>query len=371
VIKSSTKFFLVFICISSLTSFSARADNIQIQQIGPSLENPWGMDFINDSELLVTEKKGRIYRINISDGSSSEIHNVPKVSSTLQGGLLDIIYNDGVVYYCYSKDTSKGTVLAIDSANLVNDKLIKRLTIFESNKPSWSGYHFGCRLEITNGKLFASLGERGNRSNSQDASSHAGSIISLNFDGSIPKDNPKLAGWAPENYSIGHRNPQGMKLNPETQEIWSHEHGPKGGDEINIIVAGDNYGWPLVSHGFEYGTDDKVSEHDSLPGFNDPEWVWIPSIAPSGMDFYPMNSDEKVMFTDLQGSLLVGSLKFRRLYSISINKDGLPESESIVIDGTLGRIRDVVVAKDGSILILNDESSLSKPEGGLYRLFRL
>jgi glucose/arabinose dehydrogenase len=162
-----------------------------------------------------------------------------------------------------------------------------------------------------------------------------------------------------------------MKLNPETQEIWSHEHGPKGGDEINIIVAGDNYGWPLVSHGFEYGTDDKVSEHDSLPGFNDPEWVWIPSIAPSGMDFYPMSSDEKVMFTNLQGSLLVGSLKFRRLYSISINKDGLPESESIVIDGTLGRIRDVVVAKDGSILVLNDESSLSKPEGGLYRLFKL
>ena len=363
-------FFLVFICIFSLTSLSVRADNIQIEQIGSTLKNPWGMDFINDSELLVTEKKGRIFRVNISDGSSIEIQNVPIVASTMQGGLLDIIYNEGDVFYCYSKDTSKGTVLAIDSANIVDDKLDKRITIFESNNPSWSSYHFGCRLEISSGKLFASLGERGNRSNSQDASSHAGSIISLNFDGSIPKDNPQLAGWAPENYSIGHRNPQGMKLNPETQEIWSHEHGPKGGDEINIIVAGDNYGWPLVSHGYEYGTDDKVSEHASLPGFNDPEWVWIPSIAPSGMDFYPMNSGEKVMFPNLQGSLLVGSLKFRRLYSISINKDGLPESESILIDGTLGRIRDVAIAKDGSILILNDESSLSKPVGGLYRIFR-
>ena len=115
----------------------------------------------------------------------------------------------------------------------------------------------------------------------------------------------------------------------------------------------------------------KVSEHDSLPGFNDPEWVWIPSIAPSGMDFYPVDSNEKTMFPDLQGNLLVGSLKFRRLYSISINKDGLPESESILIDGTLGRIRDVAIAKDGSILILNDESSLSKPVGGLYRIFRI
>ena len=363
-------FFLVFICIFSLTSLSVRADNIQIEQIGPTLKNPWGMDFINDSELLVTEKKGRIFRVNISDGSSIQIQNAPIVASTVQGGLLDIIYNEGDVFYCYSKDTSKGTVLAIDSANIVDDKLDKRLTIFESNNPSWSSYHFGCRLEISNGKLFATLGERGNRFNSQDASTHAGSIIRINFDGSVPNDNPKLEGWAPENFSIGHRNPQGMKLNPETQEIWAHEHGPKGGDEINIIVAGDNYGWPVVSHGFEYGTEDKVSEHESLPGFNDPEWVWIPSIAPSGMDFYAVGSDEKMMFPGLQGSLLVGSLKFRRLYSISINEDGLPESESILIDGALGRIRDVAVAQDGSILILNDESSLSKPEGGLYRIFK-
>ena len=248
-------FFLVFICIFSLTSLSVRADNIQIEQIGPTLKNPWGMDFINDSELLVTEKKGRIFRVNISDGSSIQIQNAPIVASTVQGGLLDIIYNEGDVFYCYSKDTSKGTVLAIDSANIVDNKLDKRLTIFESNNPSWSSYHFGCRLEISNGKLFATLGERGNRFNSQDASTHAGSIIRINFDGSVPNDNPKLEGWAPENFSIGHRNPQGMKLNPETQEIWAHEHGPKGGDEINIVVAGDNYGWPVVSHGFEYGTE--------------------------------------------------------------------------------------------------------------------
>ena len=363
-------FFLVFIFIFSLTSLSVRADNIQIEQIGPTLKNPWGMDFINDSELLITEKKGRIFRVNISDGSSTEIHNVPVVASTMQGGLLDIIYNKGDIFYCYSKDTSKGTVLAIDSANIVDEKLEKKLTIFESNNPTWSSYHFGCRLEISNGKLFATLGERGNRFNSQDASTHAGSIIRINFDGSVPNDNPKLAGWAPENFSIGHRNPQGLKLNPETQEIWSHEHGPKGGDEINIIVSGNNYGWPVVSHGFEYGTDDKVSEFSSLPDFIDPEWVWIPSIAPSGMDFYPVASDKKMIFPDLQGRLLVGSLKFRRLYSITINEDGLPQSESILINGTLGRIRDVAVAKDGSILILNDESSLSKPEGGLYRIYR-
>ena len=360
----------IFIFIFIFISFTAKADNIKIEHIGPTLKNPWGMDFINDRELLVTEKRGRIFHINISDGSSFEIHNVPKVASTMQGGLLDIIHNDGTVFYCYSKDTSEGTVLAIDRAVIVDDKLEKQKTIFESNNPSWSSYHFGCRLEIIDSKLFATLGERGNRFNSQNPSIHAGSIIRINFDGSIPIDNPKIEGWAPENFSIGHRNPQGMKLNPETQEIWSHEHGPKGGDEINIIIAGDNYGWPLVSHGFEYGTNDKVSEYDSLLGFNDPEWVWLPSIAPSGMDFYPLEGNNGLMFSKLKGNLLVGSLKFKRLYSISINEKGLPESESILIDGTLGRIRDVAVAKDGSILILNDESSLSKPEGGLYRIFK-
>ena len=261
-------------------------------------------------------------------------------------------------------------MLAIDRALIVDDQLEKRNTIFESNNPSWSSYHFGCRLEITDSNLYASLGERGNRFNSQDASSHAGSIIRINLDGSIPADNPRLQGWAQENFSIGHRNPQGLKVNPETKEIWSHEHGPKGGDEINIISAGENYGWPVVSHGFEYGTNDKVSEYDSLQGFNDPEWIWVPSIAPSGMDFYPLKGDGSGMFAELKGNLLVGSLKFKRLYSIEINESGLPASESILIDSTLGRIRDVAVAKDGSILILNDESSLSRPQGGLYRLFR-
>ena len=366
----SGKFLIIFICIVSLTSLSARSEQIQIEKIGPTLKNPWGMDFINDQELLITEKRGRIYHVNVLTESSYEILNVPKVAATMQGGLLDIIYHDGVVFYCYSKDTSNGVVLAIDRAVIIEDKLEKRKTIFESNNPSWSSYHFGCRLEITDSNLYASLGERGNRMNAQDASTHAGSIIRINLDGSIPADNPKLQGWAPENFSIGHRNPQGMKQNPETKEIWSHEHGPRGGDEINIISPGENYGWPIVSHGFEYGTDDKVSEFTSLPGFNDPEWFWVPSIAPSGMDFYPLSGDSAKMFSELRGNLLVGSLKFKRLYSVSINESGLPASESILIDSTLGRIRDVAIAKDGSILILNDESSLSRPQGGLYRIFR-
>ena len=187
-------------------------------------------------------------------------------------------------------------------------------TIFESNTSGWTDVHFGCRLEINNRKLHATLGDRGNRYNAQDAEKHGGSVIRLNLDGSIPKDNPKLEGWAPEIYSIGHRNPQGIIINPITGEIWTHEHGPQGGDEINIIIPGDNYGWPLVSHGYEYGTENRVSKYNSLDGFNDPEWVWLPSIAPSGMAFYPSKDMTKKMFPELNKTLLVGSLKFRRLY---------------------------------------------------------
>ena len=298
-------------------------------------------------------------------------HDIP-IDGREQGGLLDIVSENNIVWVTCSIQKGRKYTTAVYRAELQNNKLINEKLIYEALPYIDNGKHFGSRIEILDDYLYVSVGERGKGMIAQDFTNSIGSIIRIHKNGEYPKDNPFIKGnnWLPELFQIGVRNPQGMTLDPQTKTIYISNHGPKGGDEINIIVAGGNYGWPLVSHGFEYGTDDKVSEHDSLPGFNDPEWVWIPSIAPSGMDFYPMNSGEKVMFPNLQGSLLVGSLKFRRLYSISINKDGLPESESILIDGTLGRIRDVAIAKDGSILILNDESSLSKPEGGLYRIFR-
>ncbi|MEK9855082.1 MAG: PQQ-dependent sugar dehydrogenase, partial [Rhodobiaceae bacterium] len=187
------------------------------------------------------------------------------------------------------------------------------------------------------------------------------------------------AGWAPEIFSIGHRNPQGLAMNPATGEMWSHEHGPRGGDEINIlrpaIDAGANYGWPAVSHGREYATSLRVSRHHSLPGFVDPVWVWVPSIAPSGMAFYPDEArgdgsgamSPAPMFPEWRGHLLVGSLKFRRLYLVEIGDDGLPASERVILDGEIGRIRDVAVGPDGpfagEVFLLSDEA-----QGGLWRL---
>jgi len=363
-------YFSVSILLLNIILLPARAQDFTINHIGPDINKPWGMDFISESEVIVTEKSGNLFRININNGEYIQVSNTPNVSSVMQGGLLDIIFDDFRIYLCYSKDTGNGAITAIDSAVLSDDKLTNLKTIFESNTSGWTDVHFGCRLEISNRKLLATLGERGNRFNAQDAEKHAGSVVRLNLDGSIPKDNPKLQGWAPEIYSIGHRNPQGMTINPFTGELWTHEHGPQGGDEINIIVPGGNYGWPLVSHGYEYGTENKVSKHNSLEGFNDPEWVWVPSIAPSGMAFYPSKNMSKKMFPELNNTLLVGSLKFRRLYVVELNDHGLPISESILIDGSIGRVRDVAVAVDGSILLLNDESSSSNPKGGLYRVSR-
>ena len=363
-------YFSASILLLTIILLPVKAEDITINHIGPDINQPWGMDFISNNEVIVTEKSGNIFRININNGEYIQVSNTPKISSVMQGGLLDIIFDDYRVYLCYSKDTSNGTITAIDSAILSDDKLINLKTIFESNTSGWTDVHFGCRLEINNRKLHATLGDRGNRYNAQDTEKHGGSVIRLNLDGSIPKDNPKLEGWAPEIYSIGHRNPQGIIINPITGEIWTHEHGPQGGDEINIIIPGDNYGWPLVSHGYEYGTENRVSKYNSLDGFNDPEWVWLPSIAPSGMAFYPSKDMTKKMFPELNKTLLVGSLKFRRLYVLELNDGGLPTSESILIDGSIGRVRDVAVAIDGSILLLNDESSSSNPKGGLYRVSR-
>ncbi len=361
------------------------ATNTIIERVGPTLSHPWGMEFLDHDTVLVTERDGRLLRIDLADGKATQITGVPRVYARRQGGLLDVAAIDGHVYLCYAALLDGGSATAIDRAVLDGNRLVKRQTIFTGNETSRSGHHFGCRMQLTGGMIYASLGDRGERANGQNPATNAASIIRINLDGSVPADNPLLPGWAPENFTIGHRNPQGMAMHPRTGAIWTHEHGPRGGDEINIIRPADyegaqieasdgggNYGWPAVSHGREYATGRRVSQHDSLPGYVDPVWVWDPSIAPSGMAFYPDADDGNNtgrMFPEFGGHLLVGSLKFRRLYLVGLNEDGLPASERVIIDGQIGRIRDVAVAPPGpfagAILLLSDEA-----QGGLYIMRR-
>ena len=360
---------------SAALSMSAAAGAMKIERIGPTLAHPWGMDFLDHDTMLVTLRGGGLMRIDLGTGTATEITGVPAVFNRRQGGLLDVAAADGQIYLCYSAILDSGSSTAIDRATLAGNALIRRQTIFTGNNPTRSGHHFGCRLQVTSGMIYASLGDRGTRDNAQDPAAHAGSLIRINRDGSIPDTNPEKAGWAPEIFTIGHRNPQGMAIHPRTGDIWTHEHGPRGGDEINIIRpahdGGANFGWPTVSHGREYATGLRVSKHDSLPGYVDPAWVWIPSIAPSGMAFYPDaadGNDAAVMFPEFKGNLLVGSLKFRRLYLVKLDGNtGLPRSEHIILDGQIGRIRDVAVATHGphagAILLLSDEV-----KGGLYMM---
>ncbi len=369
---------------------AAQANTI-IERVGPTLSHPWGMEFLNHDTVLVTERGGQLLRIDLADGKATQITGVPRVYARRQGGLLDVAAIDGHVYVCYAALLDGGSATAIDRAVLDGNRLVKRQTIFTGNETSRSGHHFGCRMQLTGGMIYASLGDRGDRDNGQNPATNAASIIRINLDGSVPAGNPRLPGWAPENFTIGHRNPQGMAMHPRTGAIWTHEHGPRGGDEINIIRpsrseasgGGGNYGWPSVSHGREYATGRRVSQHDSLPGYVDPVWVWDPSIAPSGMAFYPdarggsdnaaaPDSDrlpEAGIFPEFAGHLLVGSLKFRRLYLVELGEDGLPASERVIIDGQIGRIRDVAVAPPGpfagAILLLSDEE-----QGGLYMMRR-
>ena len=362
----------LFACASAPVAGAAT-----IERVGPRLAHPWGMDFIGTDQVLVTVRGGGLQRVSLADGSAADISGLPTVFARRQGGMLDVMVDGPHVYLCYSADLGGKSSTAIDRARLEGDALVERETIFTGNNPARSGHHFGCRLEMAGRYLFAGIGDRGDRDNAQDPAAHAGSILRLNPDGTVPDDNPHAAGqadgWAPELYSIGHRNPQGMAIHPRTGDIWTHEHGPRGGDEINIIRpahhGGANFGWPTVSHGREYATGLRVSKHDSLPGYVDPAWVWIPSIAPSGMGFYPDaadGNDATLMFPEFKGDLLVGSLKFRRLYLVKLDGNtGLPRSEHIILDGQIGRIRDVAVVPHGphagTILLLSDEV-----KGGLY-----
>ena len=389
-------FISVFACalFVSVLFIGGRADaetlgakTFGVERIGARLQNPWGMDFITDTSMLVTERRGRLWLYDLDSGSRVEIGNTPDVVAQGQGGLLDVLVHeqDGqdVVYLCYSRAVATGVATAVSRAVLGDDSLEDSRIIFTSNTAKRGGRHFGCRMVISENHLYLSIGDRGERDTAQDGTLHGGSVVRLGLDGSVPDDNPNanspsasnssassssvdnpdakdwpdVQDWIAENYTIGHRNPQGMAIHPETGALWVHEHGPRGGDEINILKAGANYGWPITSHGREYSGGAINNGLRSAPGVTDPVWVWVPSIAPSGMAFYQGDR-----FPELKDTLLVGSLVFRSLYVVVL-EGGVPKREEAILKRRIGRVRDVAVGVDGSVLLLSDEHG-----GGLYRL---
>jgi len=256
------------------------------------------------------------------------------------------------VYLSYAAKGEGGYGTEVIRGELNGIKLTNVETLFRALPKSRGGRHFGSRLLFApDGTLFISLGERGDRNRAQDLNDHAGSLIRINADGSTPQDNPfiRTMGVKPEIYTYGNRNMQGLVLQPESNLIWTHEHGPQGGDEVNIMYAGSNYGWPIISYGVNYGIGTKIGEGTHMQGMAQPVHVWTPSIAPSGMTFY---SGEK--FPHWKGDLFIGSLKFSLLVRLDVDNEKIVHEERM-LHGKYGRIRDVVQGPDGYLYLLTDE----------------
>jgi len=329
-----------------------------------NLDQPWGMAFLpRDQGILITEKSGRIrlYRGRLLPGV---VRGGPKSVESGQGGLMDIALHpdfddNGLVYFTYTGRGIGGVGTELARARFTGRAFKDLEVLFRTQPKTRGGRHFGSRLVFDrDGYLFMTYGDRGERHDAQDLATHQGGIFRFTADGQVPADNPFTGrpGARPEFYSYGHRNAQGAALHPETGVLWAHEHGPQGGDEVNIIRKGANYGWPKITYGEEYGGG-KVSEHTALPGMEQPLLYWVPSIAPSGMAFYTGDK-----FPQWKGDLFVGALRGTHLRRVRLDGETVLGQEELLED--LGeRIRDVRDGPDGYLYVLTDSG-----DGRLIRL---
>src|SRR6056297_478573 len=339
--------------------------DLRIVEIVKGLEHPWSLAFLPDGDLLVTERPGRLRLIRGGRLLPEPVAGLPSVAARGQGGLLDVALHPEFaenrwIYWSYSGAGTGGIGTEVARGKLIDDRLQEVEVLFVMQPKSEGGRHFGSRLVFDRqGYLFITLGDRGERDRAQQPGDHAGSVIRLHDDGRVPEDNPFVGreGWQPEIYSFGHRNLQGAALHPETGMLWTHEHGPQGGDEVNIIRAGVNYGWPVITYGTNYVLGTQIGEGTRKVGMAQPIHYWVPSIAPSGMDFYTGDK-----FSNWQGDLLVGALKDRMLVRLSLEGEKVVGEERF-LKNVLGRIRAVQQGPDGFVYLLTDED-----DGVLVRL---
>ena len=340
-------------------TYRSSAGNLSVDTVARGLEHPWGLAFLPDGKMLVTEKAGRM-RIVTRDGKlSPAVANVPQVRASGQGGLHDVVLDrdfasNRTIYFCYAEPASGGGRTSMARARLTDGEarsLDDVKVIFRQEGPLSGGNHFGCRIvQGRDGNLWLTMGDHwAYRNDAQNLTNHIGKIVRVTTDGAAPPDNPFIgrADAKPEIWSYGHRNSQGAALHPQTGKLWMHEHGPKGGDEVNIALAGKNYGWPVIGYGINY---DGTKAHDATakPGMEQPIKYWVPSIAPSGMAFYTAD-----LFPTWKGSLFVGALAGQMLVRLELDGETVTKEERLFTN--LGeRIRDVRQAPDGAVWLLTD-----------------
>jgi len=337
----------------------------RVVTVAEGLEQPWSLAFLPDGRMLVTEKAGRLRIVAKGKLEPEPVAGVPEVTVHGQGGLHDVALHpafakNSLVYLAYAAKGSDGVGTELARGRLSGRRLEGVEVLFKQSPKGRAGQHFGGRIVFDReGFVYLTLGDRGERERAQRADDHAGSVIRLHDDGRVPKDNPFVgrAGWKPEKFTLGNRNMQGAALHPQTGALWTHEHGPQGGDEVNVMRSGLNYGWPVITYGVNYGFGTKIGEGTQKPGMQQPLHYWVPSIAPSGMAFYAGDK-----FPRWNGDLFVGALRDRMLVRLKLDGEKVV-SEERLLKGALGRIRDVRVGPDGFIYLLTDEA-----QGVLARL---
>ena len=339
-------------------TFQSERHAFRMVTLVEGLAYPWSLAFLPDGRMLVTERPGRL-RVVSKDFrlDPRPVEGVPQVAATGQGGMFDVVLHpkyaeNGWIYLAYNGrgDGGHGTELA--RAKLDGHRLTQPQVLFRMEPKSSGGQHFGGRIVFDRaGHVFLTLGDRGDRDRAQRLDDHAGSVIRLHDDGRVPADNPfvKKPGTKSEKFTLGNRNMQGAALHPKTGELWTHEHGPQGGDEINVIRSGRNYGWPVITYGVNYGIGTRIGEGTHKAGMEQPLHKWVPSIAPSGMAFY--DGDR---FPNWRGNLLVGALRDEMLVRLELDGEKVTKEERLIRDA-IGRIRDVRVGPDGYVYLLTDD----------------
>jgi glucose/arabinose dehydrogenase len=343
--------------VRGATTFDSQKETFRVVIVVGGLEHPWSLAFLPGGDFLLTERPGRLRIVHDGKLDPEPVSGVPGVVAYGQGGLLDVAlhprYSDnGLVYLSYVTGGDGGIGTEVLRGHLRGHRLEDVKVIFRMRPKTGKDYHFGSRfLFDRRGYLYVTLGERGERDHAQRLDDHLGKIVRLHDDGRVPDDNPFRGrpGVRPEIFTYGHRNPQGIALHPQTGVIWAHEHGPQGGDEVNVIRAGANYGWPVVTYGREYETGKPIGEGTKKAGMEPPIHYWVPvSIAPSGMTFYHGDA-----FPRWRGSVFLGALRGQMLVRLELDGEKVVQEERL-LQGALGRIRDVRCDLDGRLHLLTD-----------------
>ena len=347
---------------SLLILISCPLQAFKVQQLATGLAVPWGMAFISKHQILFTERRGTAGILNIQSGQVKRIEGLPEVLAQGQGGLLDVavppeFQKGGWIYFTYSKNMDDRGVTVLARAKLNNNRLENWHDLIITQSATDTSRHYGSRIAFDDeGYIYFGVGDRGYRPNGQNLKTHAGSILRLKLDGSTPADNPfaETLEAMPEIWSYGHRNPQGLAWDDTHQRLWEIEHGPRGGDEINLILKGQNYGWPVISNGKEYWGPISVGEGKEKAGMQQPIKYYVPSIGPGSLIVYKGDA-----FPEWKGALISGALKLRHINIIKLNNIGRVQSELRIVKDLNERIRAIAQGPDGYLYFSTDSGKIS------------